>query len=164
MRHFPGHQDDVSEDLLCSQNQNDVYSNQLQKRNGKTRSKLLSCMLWWWPSAHFSHYEVPYNHGILQLLGKSCFFHTWQYSYQSEAANLTGCSGQREQFVLPWSETFVAEGYSALSKRKKYRPTGADTWAGELKDTDGQGGRHAQSSRGWYQLGKKEGRKACRHR
>lgn len=111
-----------------------------------------------------AHYEVPYNHGILQLLGKSCFFHTWQYSYQSEAANLTGCSGQREQFVLPWSETFVAEGYSALSQRKKYRPTGPDTWAGEVKDTDGQGGRHAQSSRGWYQLGKKEGRKACRHR
>lgn len=59
------------------------------------------------------------NQGIPQLLGKSCFLHTWQYHYQSEAANLTGCSGQRQQFVLPWFETFVAEGYSALSERKR---------------------------------------------
>lgn len=36
MRHFLGHQDDVSEYLLCSQNQNDVHSNQLQKKNKET--------------------------------------------------------------------------------------------------------------------------------
>lgn len=65
-----------------------------------------------------AHSEVPYNHGISQLLGKSCFFHTWQYHYQSEAANPTGCSGRRGKFVLSWSETFVAEGYSVLSERK----------------------------------------------
>lgn len=51
--------------------------------------------------------------------GKSCFFHTRQYHYQSEAANLTGCSGQRGKSVPPWSETFVAEGYSVLSEKKR---------------------------------------------
>lgn len=35
MRHFPRHQDDVSEYLLCSPNQNDVHNNQYQKRNKK---------------------------------------------------------------------------------------------------------------------------------
>lgn len=164
MRHFPGHQDDVSEYLLCSQNHNDVHSNQLQRRNKKTRSRLLSYILWWWAISSFQPVMKSLNNqGIPQLLGKSCFFHIWQYHYQSEAANLTGCSGQRGQFVLSWFETFVAEGYSALSERKRNtKLQEPDTWAGEVTDTDGQGGSHAQSSRDWYQLGKKEGRKACR--
>lgn len=46
-------------DLLCSQNQDDVHGNQLQKRNWKIRSKLQSCILWWWPSAHFSPWQSP---------------------------------------------------------------------------------------------------------
>lgn len=66
-----------------------------------------------------AHSEVPYNHGISQLLGKSCFFHPRQYHYQSAAANLTGWSGQRGKFALPWSETIVAEGYSVLSEKKR---------------------------------------------
>lgn len=67
MRHFPGHQDDVSEYLLCSQNQNDVHSNQLQKRNRKKKPN---------PEANYFHVscggshqlisaqdEIPYNQG-----------------------------------------------------------------------------------------------------
>lgn len=120
MRHFPGHQDDVSEYLLCSQNHKDVHSNQLQKRNKKNQKQITFI----YPvvvaiSSFQPTMKSLNNQGIPQLLGKSCFLHTWQYHYQSEAANLTGCSGQRQQFELPWFETFVAEGYSALSERKR---------------------------------------------
>lgn len=75
MRHFPGHQDDVSEYLLCSQNHNAVHSNQLQKRNKKTRSKLLSYILWWWPSAHLSPRWSPLTtKGFHSSWGKAASF------------------------------------------------------------------------------------------
>lgn len=108
MRHFPRHQDDVSEYLLCSQNQNDVHNNQYQKRNKKqtpppkknprttkTQRKLLSCILWWWPSPHFS---------------PQCPLQPWDFTAPGKAASFILGNITINQKLLIWQDVVGKEG------------------------------------------------------